>query len=352
MLSSIRLTNFRSYADFSLNLRNGPTVLVGPNGVGKTNVLEAVYVLANTKSFRARDSDLIRRDDEWFRIRGTLADEELSIVLDRREGRKNDKRLLHREQTVDAMTYIGRLPVVLFEPQSLRLVYGGPDERRAFLDVLLATVDSEYLRALIKYRRIIKQRNNLLRQLHYPQDEQLFAWDLKLVESATLLATARMAFVDYSVETAAQNYRALSGKDDLLSVSYSTKVDDEYPVRLLDQLTQAHTRDVQYGYTSVGPHRDDMIIKLRGRLIEHSASRGEIRSAILALKLVEMAYVHSRLKKYPLLLLDDVFSELDPGRQQFLLQAIANHQALITTTSLDFVPGRRKQDFELLRLGS
>lgn len=331
---TVKLQNFRSHEQNQFEFDPKATIVIGPNGSGKTNLLEALYVLSHTKSFRALDRELIARGQDWYQLTATTAAGDLAVRFEANASRKT---LTRKKVEQTAVDYIGRLPVVLFEPRHLDIVHGGPKDRRQFVDKIISTVDRRYLDALLKYRHILKQRNALLKKSRHAAeaDKSLFAWDIKLAELADYLVAARQELVDYMATRLSDTYRQIAGdKAEVTMIYRGLKAKGDYATALVKQLADNLPRDRLLGYTSAGPHRDDLEISINGRAAAAQASRGEARTIILALKLLELAYTTSRSEQDPILLLDDVFSELDTRRQQLLADTLNDHQTVITTTDI------------------
>ena len=331
-LDSLSLYNFRSYTEARFTLEPGLNLVIGPNGIGKTNLLESVQVLSITKSFRASDKELIHYGGSWYRIQGKADNLVAEVRFD--PSKPTLKKILLNQQPKRLETYLGSLPSVLFEPNSLFIVSGAPEERRRFLDMLLSSIKRPYLKSLLRYRRVLKQRNSLLRHGISPSlREQIFAWDFKLTEFATEITEQRHQFIEFLNTGASELYRDIAGKATSLRLEYREGFNrTEYASQLLQQLTRGLERDAFYGFTSAGPHRDDIKIRFKDKPITALASRGETRTVVLVIKLLELQYLEKTLEKKPILLFDDVFSELDTARRQFLLERITDYQAIITST--------------------
>lgn len=328
-LKSIELVNFRTYPLANFDINEGLTVIEGPNGVGKTNLLEAVYLLGGGKSWRAKDKDLVAREQDFYRVRGEIASSSLELRYSPARGKellvagKARKRQAHQ-----------MLPIVLFEPQSLDILLGSPVVRRRWLNRLLAMADLRYRETIHLYHHLLHQRNSLLKQSGLSEARaQVFAWDLPLSESAQYINNERQQFIKYLASKLPATYNQISSKAADISIEYRAHPNGEdYATLLLEQLDKSLPTDVRFGFTSAGPHRDDVRFYINGRPVNQTASRGELRTLILALKFIEYDFLKKITRKLPLLLLDDVFSELDAERRQFLSEQIANIQTILTTT--------------------
>lgn len=336
-ITDIKLNNFRSYKDRLFKLDPSVTLIVGPNGSGKTNILEALYVMATTKSFRAKDEALIRQNQVLFSIEASSPESEYRFAYQKEPNIA--KKVTHNGVKKSLRSHIGTVPVVLFEPGDLQLLAGPPSARRAYIDTILCQTDPEYLQALNEYKRALKQRNALLRSHQYIPADMLFAWNVQLTGPAIIIRTKRHEFINYLQTKLPDLYAAIAGKQHELSIVYQPNPVNIFAneSELLSQLESNIERDAMAGFTTIGPHRDDLEVMFDGHPIDTRASRGEHRSVVLALKLAELEYQNEFARSRPLFMLDDVFSELDGYRRGFLLQAIGDYQTIVTTTEADTV---------------
>ena len=336
-LQSLHLTNFRSYPEMSFELNSAVTLVVGPNASGKTNLLESLFVLASTKSFRARDRDLVRHGEDFFRIAATSDTTEYALGLRVHPG--TEKRVTHDGVKRSLVHHIGQIQATLFEPTDLELVGGPPEGRRRYLDYILCQTDRNYLKTLHDYRRVLRQRNALLEGFTVESVRgQIFSWDVKLAELAADIFIARTRLIDYLNSHLPALYADIAGSPAQVRLAYlPTVTGDNYATNFLDALTRNLPRDLGAGFTTIGPHREDFKVEFKNNDVMAEASRGEVRTLVLALKLAELGYSSERTGLRPLLLLDDVFSELDHDRRTYLLQRLSGYQTVITTTDADAV---------------
>ncbi len=337
MIANLRLQNFRSYRDASFELSPGVNIIVGPNASGKTNLLEAILVLAIGSSYRAKDSDMVRFNAPWARVdaqmvgggQRTLKLATKPAPLKTLEfGGKQYRRLMHAH----------RLPIILFEPNHLLLLSGGPERRREYLDDLLEQTTPGYGNIRRQYRRFLAQRNALLKQPGRANQTNLFPWSLRLSQLAGQIVRARCGLVAELNTKIGALYRELSGSKTKVTLVYEQPWPlENYETRLLKKLETDQELDMRRGFTGSGPHREDLIVAFDGRLLSAAASRGEARTTILALKILEIAVIEAVREIQPLLLLDDVFSELDGKRRHALTDYLAPYQTFITTTDADVV---------------
>jgi DNA replication and repair protein RecF len=337
MLNTIRLQNFRSYADDSFELGHGVNIIVGPNASGKTNLLEAVLVVARGGSYRAKDSELIRFDTPWARVEATSQEYERVVKLEW----QNDvvKRSFEiNEQVFQRLSMQKTVPTVLFEPNHLTLLTGSPEQRRNFLDDLIEQTVSGFGTTKRVYRRVLSQRNALLKKGYHVASSQVFVWNLRLSELGGRIAAERCKLIDAINQHATDTYQGLSNAKATVSFVYDSACSkDQYETSLLRALEKNLERDCLLGFTSAGPHRDDMRVVLNGRPAEETASRGETRTVVLMLKIIELQLLAEARSTTPLLLLDDVFSELDGKRRHALTTYLQSYQTFITTTDADLV---------------
>lgn len=339
MLSSIRVQQFRSYDDASFEFEPGVNIVVGPNASGKTNLLEAILVLAQGRSFRAKDRELIKHDKEWARIDGLWDAHPRSVKL---QPSSSSSRIIKSFDINDVskkrLQLADTLPIVLFEPTDLQLLSGSPERRRNFLDTMLARTVPRYQQMLRSYERVLAQRNALLKQGSPPTKDELFVWNIRLSELGGYIAEQRIDLVKTLNKQITEHYQAVAGGKQKITVAYSSRIEPgHYSTALLQHLEKHLDKDVQRGFTGVGPHRDDIAVKFDDVPVSEVASRGEIRTLVLGFKMLELSLVEKARNQKPILLLDDVFSELDGARRKALTDFLKDHQTFITTTDADVV---------------
>jgi DNA replication and repair protein RecF len=332
-VSRLQLTNFRSYADQSVVLDPVITLVVGPNATGKTNLLESLFVLATTKSFRAKDPELVRHDHDHYRITAAVDGTEIALGYQSTD-RGTEKRVRHDNIPKSLLEHLGTLRAVLFEPNDLLIIHGAPERRRRYLDFILTQTDKQFVRTLAQYRRVLSQRNRLLADWRGNTNE-LFAWNIQLAELANEIDSRRRRLIAHITELASGLYAEIAGSPALLELTYRGVCEGDYLSQFLQLLESNLSRDTAAGFTTIGPHRDDFAIRFKDAAILDVASRGEMRTVVLALKLAELAYFEQQTGTKPLLLLDDVFSELDDSRRRYLLRTLGGYQSVITTTDAD-----------------
>jgi DNA replication and repair protein RecF len=338
MITDLRLQHFRSYTDASFELDAGVNIIVGPNASGKTNLLEAVLVVARGSSYRANDAELVQFEAPWARLDADTATGARTVKLQSGPAGKWLKTFDIDGQQLQRLSAQRTLPTVLFEPNHLQLLTGSPDLRRSFLDDLIEQTSLRFGPVRRHYRRVLAQRNALLKKQPHGLHEQLFVWNVRLSELGGQIARERMALIAGFNERIEELYGRLSARTHAVSLAYSTQFPaDTYETALLHKLEASTDLDVLRGFTAYGPHRDDVRVELNGHAASESASRGETRTLVLALKILELQLLEDARGTPPLLLLDDVFSELDGRRRQALTSFVATHQTFITTTDADLV---------------
>lgn len=353
MISDIRLQHFRSYKDDSFEFDPGVNIIVGPNASGKTNLLEALLVACVGKSYRVGDNELIRHGRPWARldIHGEAGDRVVKLELP--DGSTRVKKTI----TVDDKPYVRlplhkTLPVVLFEPNHLQLLHGSPELRREFMDNLLEQTVGGFGVVRRQYKRALAQRNALLKRDPGFANQQLFAWNIRLSELGGQIAASRLKLIDEINQKLSKLYQNLSKTKLKIVAEYvSSCGEGDYSSRLLHRLEAGTELDYQRGFTAYGPHRDDLRLTIGGYEASEAASRGEIRTLLLGLKIIEMQLLEAAHDRRPLLLLDDVFSELDGSRRMALTEYLSDHQTFITTTDADVVVQHFMDKCRIIPLG-
>ena len=347
IIKSLELSNFRNYDFLSMEFDKGTNILFGDNAQGKTNILEAIYVSATTKSHKScKDKEIINFKEEEAHIRTYLEKDNIETRVDMHLRKNKSKGIaIDGKKIKKASELLGILNVIFFSPEDLSIIKNGPSERRRFVDMELCQLDNFYLYHLNHYNKIVNQRNKLLKDIsHSPSlRETLNIWDIQLVSFGSKIMERRKTFVDQLNEIICEIHKNLSGNKEFLQISYEPEVTiEEYEEKL--RLNQE--RDIRLKMTTVGPHRDDFSFHV-SKINENNekeddfidirkyGSQGQQRTAALSLKLSEIELVKKITKDTPVLLLDDVLSELDSNRQNYLLNSIGEIQTIITCTGLD-----------------
>lgn len=351
MITSLRLQNFRSYDDASFEFDPGVTIIVGPNASGKTNLLEAVLVAAHGSSYRTKDAELVQFEAPWARLDAQTPTHTRIVKMQAADGFKKSFEIDDAKLT--RLSQQRTIPIVLFEPNHLLLLSGSPDLRRSFLDELIEQTTPGFASVRKHYKRVLTQRNALLKKNPPTLREQLFVWNLRLSELGGQIARERVALIEYFNTHVSELYDSLAGRENRIELQYVSKFNPEtYETSLLRKLEEHIELEVLRGFTAYGPHRDDIVALIDGHPMQEAASRGETRTLVLALKILELQLLEKARGEKPMLLLDDVFSELDAKRRQALTQFVQTYQTFITTTDADIVADYFASSHKIIDLSS
>ncbi len=342
MIRNILLANFRNFEKKSIKFSNKITVIVGPNGVGKTNILESLFLLSTGKSFKAKlESEMLQYDQELARIIGEIEDVKLEVVITKGDNGWPKKRLLINGVPKRSIDFAGNFKVVLFGPWDMDLVTESPSIRRKFLDTVLSQVDREYRRSILSYEKGLRQRNRLLFNIREngASRSQLLFWNQLLIKNGDYVSRKREEFIEFVNQTPSIN-------DQKFNIEYDRSVISE------GRLEQYKNEEVASATTLVGPHRDDFIFKIQDqksktkelRDLSSFGSRGEQRMGVFWLKLAELAFVELQSGEKPTLLLDDIFSELDHKHRDLVTKVASSQQTVITTADEHFVEGIKESN--------
>ena len=331
ILKTLRVQNFRTHSDFILEIGEKSTLISGANGSGKTSLLEAIYFALQGTSFRSSDKEILRNDgSSWFRIDLKDSRDSLRTIIFNDAIQKSKKQFLVDGNKKARLSANLRIPVVLFEPDDLQLLSGSPTRRRNFLDYFLSQIFPSFQLALARYNKALKQRNNLLKRDNVSKDE-LFPWNLMLAEYGAEIISKRQDFLELLNSKIEEVYFEISGVKDEIIIDYlGEKVSKN---EILAILSENIERDKILGYTNFGPHKHDIQFIFNKKPAQNVASRGENRSLVLALKFIETDILADLTSKRPIVLLDDVFSELDDERQKLLTKHFSKYQTIITSTN-------------------
>ena len=342
ILKSVELNNFRNYENLHIEFDAGTNILFGDNAQGKTNILESIYLSGTTKSHRgSKDKEIIRFGCEESHIRTIIEKNGMDYRIDMHLKKNRSKGIaINKIPIRKASELFGILNLVFFSPEDLNIIKNGPSERRRFLDLELCQIDKVYLHYLSKYNKILNQRNKLLKDVPFRPDalDTLPIWDMQLIECGRKVIEAREKFVNELNEIVYDIHKNISGNKEELVLKYEPDTKAE---EFEQKLSACKERDLKFGQTNVGPHRDDLSFFIKDIDIRKFGSQGQQRTSALSLKLSEIELVKRTIHETPILLLDDVLSELDSNRQNFLLNSIHDIQTIITCTGLDeFVKNR------------
>jgi DNA replication and repair protein RecF len=337
-LKSLRAQNFRNLSLLELDFEQSVSAFVGKNAQGKTNILESISLLAFGKSLRtSSEKSLQKIGEDFFRIEGLGEDSDAERVKIEIAATGIQKVFKLNGKKVAASKLVGNFPIVSFSPEDLNLLLLSPSLRRRYLDILLSQTSSKYLLALSGYGKALKNRNALLARISegVAKVDELDFWDQELAKHGSLIGKTRSDFLSFATKPLAENFRKISNEEKALSFRIAGFHGEEITKKkYLENLTKLREKDLRYENTNYGIHRADLIFELEDELLSENGSRGEIRSTVLALKFVELSFIERQLQEKPVLLLDDVFSELDASRQKSLMGLIQNHQTFLTTTKL------------------
>lgn len=346
---SLKLSNFRSWADYQLDFSD-VTIFIGPNGIGKTNIMESVYLASTGRSWRtSHDNEMTNWGQDFSRVTIDIEKEnnDHKLELFWSTGEKLIKQLKINDVKHRLIDLLGVVPAVLFSPETIELLNGAPALRRRFLDILLSQTNRQYALNLLEYHKVLRERNKLLSILKnrkgkadpsrlgsQAEADELDFWDGKLVELGIDIISARQEAINYFNKSLSADYEKISGKPQKLVLRYKASVD---PARFAEILIANREREIEQASSAYGAHRDDFLFILDSREVAEFASRGEFRSVILALKMAELEYLSYKIGEKPILLLDDIFSELDADRRMHLAKIVSGQQTIITTTDLDHI---------------
>jgi DNA replication and repair protein RecF len=334
MINSIKLVNFRSYKNKTFKFTPELNVVTGPNGSGKTNLLESILFVCKGKSYRAKDEELINHESDNSLIHANFDYEDRKVFLSRdiqpfkkwEINSKEYRRLSNQKQK----------PVVIFQPLDLLLLTGGPNRRREFIDDLIENLDSNYGVINRHYKRVLSQRNHLLRSGRLLKKQDMFIWNLRLTELGGKVAAERHKAIESLNRHVNKYYQSISNDNKNVRIEYKlTWPLESYETKFIHNLEQDIERDTLLGHTSSGPHREDIAFYFNNHKLNTIASRGESKTVLLALKMAETNLIKSIYSFQPIFLLDDVFSELDKIRRNELMKFIEGYQTIITSTDAD-----------------
>lgn len=345
ILKNIYLQNFRSYEKNEFSFEN-TTLIVGPNTSGKTNLIEAVYLLSSGKSFRTdKDTQMLKFNKEVGRVKGEIEDNQLEVIITNGlvNGKSQYKKFLVNGVAKRRVDFAANLLTVLFSPQDLDIIIDSPSLRRNFLDEVLEQVDREYRIASIAYVKALRQRNALLettRETGIRNEKQFEYWDNLVIENGTIISNKREEFIEF----------ANSSHKDI----FDFVINYEKSLISKERLLQYKQQEVLSGVTLVGPHRDDFSVSMfnSGKNTVHDVkffgSRGQQRLAILQLKMLELLFIEKKLEQRPVLILDDIFSELDEGHINLIFEEIGKQQTIMTTTHKEFIPKKLLKTMKII----
>ncbi|MFC4558491.1 DNA replication/repair protein RecF [Virgibacillus kekensis] len=361
-IEQLNLKNYRNYPQLNIEFNDKVNVIIGENAQGKTNLMEAIYVLAFTKSHRTpREKELIQWEQEYAKIEGRVTKRKQSFPLEIILSSKGKKARLNRIEQKRLSDYIGALNVVMFAPEDLTLVKGPPQIRRRFIDMELGQIQPRYIYHLGQYQKVLKQRNHLLKQMQRREKQDRTMLNVltdQLTEHAATLLERRFAFLELLRKWAAPIHHGISRELETLEISYNATIQvseaankEKIETIYANKFHEIQEKEVERGTTLIGPHRDDLIFHVNNKDVQTFGSQGQQRTTALSVKLAEIELIYNEVGEYPILLLDDVLSELDDHRQSHLLNTIQGKvQTFVSTTSVDGINHETLRQAELFRV--
>ena len=346
-IKQLHLKNFRNYEQLEVQFENKVNVILGENAQGKTNVMESIYVLALAKSHRTtNDKDLIRWDTEYAKIEGRIQKNHGSLPMELIVSKKGKKAKYNHIEQKKLSQYVGNMNVVMFAPEDLNLVKGSPQIRRRFIDMEIGQISPVYLHEVGQLNKILKQRNHYLKQMQIKKQTDETMLDIlteQFIQSATKIVRKRFEFLHLLQNRATPIHEGISRELEKLKIRYkpSVEVSEEQDLSKMiniyeNKYNQVKQREIDRGVTLFGPQRDDLLFFVNDRDVQTFGSQGQQRTTALSIKLAEIELIHDEIGEYPILLLDDVLSELDHFRQSHLLNTIQGKvQTFVTTTSVE-----------------
>ncbi|MGX6962743.1 DNA replication/repair protein RecF [Vagococcus xieshaowenii] len=364
-LSKLHLENYRNYQAVDLAFSPSLNIFLGENAQGKTNLLESIYVLALTRSHRTnQEKEFIRFGSEFARLVAKIEKNNTSLTLEMSISSKGKKTKVNHLEQRKLSDYIGELNVVLFAPEDLLLIKGAPQLRRRFIDMELGQINPLYLYHLTVYQKVLKQRNKYLKELDsQPNEAALTFLDVlsdQLIDAGSQVMFMRMSFIKKLEKWAQTTHEKISNHKECLTLNYATSFEIEEAAtvetirqRFKESLDKNRKRELFNRSTSVGPHRDDLLFFINDKEVQTFGSQGQQRTTALSIKLAELELIHEELNEYPILLLDDVMSELDDERQIHLLETIDGKvQTFISTTTLKHLSNKLTTNPEIFKVAS
>lgn len=363
-IRDIHLKHYRNYNEETIEFDPKVNIIIGENAQGKTNLVEAIYLMGFGKSFRTnQDRDLIKMDDNYTSVSGHVDKLNRNLFIEYKYNQQQKKEIKINESPLTKLSeLIGEVNVVIFSPEDLQLVRGTPTLRRRFMDKSISQMYPAYYNLLIDYNKVLKQRNNLLKQNHQLNDikDMIFIWDEQLVKFATKIMKYRMEFLNQLKDIAKKIHRKISHEKEVLTIEYISNylpknlegkaLYDKIYSGMLSELKEKLNLDMKRGYTSVGPHRDDLSFLINDIDSKKFGSQGQVRTTALSLKLSEIGIIKETIGESPILILDDVLSELDHIRQNQLIHYISDIQTFITTTEVHSILSENLNNAKIIQV--
>lgn len=355
-ITELSLENYRNYLSLDIEFDNKVNVFLGENAQGKTNIMESIFVLAMARSYRtSNDKELISWEADYAKIRGRVQKSQSSVPLELIISKKGKKAKCNHIEQQRLSQYVGNMNVVMFAPEDLNLVKGSPQVRRRFIDMEIGQVSPVYLHDISQYHKVLQQRNRYLKQLQLKETKDITMLDVltdQLIQLAVKVVKKRFAFIHLLQEWAQSIHSGISRGLEHLDIVYEPSIDvseDDVSSKMISIFEETYysqrKRELERGVTLSGPHRDDLVFLVNGKDVQTFGSQGQQRTTALSVKLAEIELIHSEIQEYPILLLDDVLSELDDYRQSHLLNTIQGKvQTFVTTTSIEGIHHQTLQE--------
>ncbi|WP_077215235.1 DNA replication/repair protein RecF [Bacillus dakarensis] len=363
-IKHLRLKNYRNYEELEVSFENKVNVILGENAQGKTNAMESIYVLAMAKSHRtSNDKELIRWDEEYAKIEGRVQKSNGSIPMQLVISKKGKKAKCNHIEQRKLSQYVGNMNIVMFAPEDLHLVKGSPQVRRRFIDMEIGQVSPVYLHDIGQYQKILQQRNHYLKLLQTSKQRDMTMLDIlteQFIGMAVKIVAKRFEFLHLLEKWAIPIHEGISRGLETLKIQYKPSADvseDQVLSKMIevyeDKFAKVKSREIDRGVTLFGPHRDDLVFFVNDRDVQTYGSQGQQRTTALSIKLAEIELIHSEIGEYPILLLDDVLSELDDYRQSHLLNTIQGKvQTFVTTTSVEGIDHQTLKEASTFKVDS
>lgn len=350
-IKNIKLNNFRNYNQEAIDLGPNVTIFYGKNAQGKTNIIEAIYFFSMGKSHRSsKDSEIIKWETEESKIEIGFTKENYESKIEFLFKKNSKKQIkVNGIKIVKTSELLGNLNSVIFSPDHLKIIKEGPSERRRFIDIILSQTSKKYFYNLTQYNKVIEQRNKLLVSIKKQgiNKNNLLVWDEQLIKYGSILITMRKEFIERINSLAKEIHQSITSGVELLKIEYYPSTENE----AFEENMKSHQNlDIMRGITSKGPHRDEILFFINEKEVKIFGSQGQQRTTLLSLKLAELKYICEKTGSNPILLLDDVFSELDMMRQRFLIKYIENIQTIITCTDVGYFKSFYSPDFYIYKV--
>ena len=338
IVESVELKDYRNYEFLDMNFNEHVNIIYGDNAQGKTNILESIYMCSTSKSHRgSKDREIVRFGEDESDIKLNVLKHGMKYRIDMHLKKNKTKGIAVNGIPIKkAVELFGIINIVFFSPEDLNIIKNGPSERRRFMDMELSQLDKIYLSNLVNYNKVLNQRNKLLKDIAFSPSEQLMQtldiWDMQLVKYGSLIIKGRKSFIEKINTIISDIHSRLTGGIENIKVCYVPDVDvNDFE----EEVRNSRQKDIKYKVTGKGPHKDDLIFLINDNDVRKYGSQGQQRTAALSLKLSEIELVKLVIKDTPVLLLDDVLSELDSNRQNFLINSIGDIQTIVTCTGLE-----------------